>query len=116
MMVVASVLAIVRLLLVMSGDVEENPGPLGQHTTGEMSKSLLKLWADVLSLLDLLDAQCSEEHIYEISRFSIDWKMLGKCLIEMQTTEDIDCDEHSEQNKRDKILEKWLEMNGSKAT
>ena len=42
-MVVASVLAIVRLLLVMSGDVEENPGPLGQHTKGEGNMSLLKL-------------------------------------------------------------------------
>ena len=35
--VVASVVAIVRLLLVMSGDVEENPGPLGK---GEMNMSL----------------------------------------------------------------------------
>ena len=43
MMVVASVVAIVRLLLVMSGDVEENPGPLGQHTKGEGNMSLLKL-------------------------------------------------------------------------
>ena len=41
MMVVASVVAIVRLLLVMSGDVEENPGPLGQHTKGEGNLSLL---------------------------------------------------------------------------
>ena len=37
---VAAVMAIVRLLLVMSGDVEENPGPVAQ---GERKKSLLKL-------------------------------------------------------------------------
>ena len=39
--VVASVVAIVRLLLVMSGDVEENPGPL--HGEGEMNMSLPNL-------------------------------------------------------------------------
>ena len=41
--VVAAVMAIVHLLLVMSGDVEENPGPLGQHTKGKMNMRLLKL-------------------------------------------------------------------------
>ena len=40
---VAATLSIVRLLLVMSGDVEENPGPLGQHTKGERNISLLYL-------------------------------------------------------------------------
>ena len=119
-MLVASVhvMAIVRLLLAMSGDVEENPGPLSQHTKGEMSMSLLKLWLKykVLSSLDPLDVQCSEDHIHEISKFSMNWKMLGKRLIGVQTTEDIDREEHIEQNKRDKMLEKWLEMNGSKAT
>ena len=45
--VVASVVAIVRLLLVMSGDVEEKPGPLGE---GEMN----------MSLPNLALAQCSE--------------------------------------------------------
>ena len=71
---------------------------------------------NLLSSLDPLDLQCSEEHIYEISTLSIEWKMLGKRLIGLQTTEDIDREEHSEQNKRDKMLEKWLEMKGSKAT
>lgn len=42
-MVVASVMAIVHLLLVISGDVEENPGPQGQHTKGEMNMSLPNL-------------------------------------------------------------------------
>ena len=66
--------------------------------------------------LDPLDAQCCKEHIYEISTLNIDWKMLGKRLIGLQTTEDIDREEHSQQNKRDKTLEMWLQMKGSKAT
>ena len=37
MVVVTSVMAIVHLLLVMSGDIEENPGPLGQDCKGDMS-------------------------------------------------------------------------------
>ena len=46
MMVVASVMAIVQLLLLMSGDVEENPGP-----PGEAKMSLTKLYiANVLSI------------------------------------------------------------------
>ena len=71
---------------------------------------------NVVSSLDPLDFKCSEEHIYEISTFSFDWKMLGKRLIGFQTTEDIDREEHSEQNKRDKMMEKWLQMKGCKAT
>ena len=47
-MVVASVMAIVHLLLVLSGDVEENPGPLGQHTKGKMNMSLPNLLSNVL--------------------------------------------------------------------
>ena len=42
-MLVDSVMAIVHMLLVISGDVEENPGPLGQHTKGEVNMSLLNL-------------------------------------------------------------------------
>ena len=36
---VASVMAM-RLLLLISGDVEENPGPLGQHTQGTSTANL----------------------------------------------------------------------------
>ena len=60
--------------------------------------------------------QCSEEHLYKIATFNFDWKMVGKRLIGLQAIRDIDREEHSEQNKRDKMLEKWLEIDGSKAT
>ena len=39
-----------------------------------------------------------------------------KRLIGIQAINDINIEEQSEQNKRDKMLEKWLEIKGSKAT
>ena len=71
---------------------------------------------NVASSLDPLDFKCSEEHMYKISTFSINWKMLGKRLIGSQAVKDIDREESSEQDKRDKMLEKWLETKGSQAT
>ena len=41
---------------------------------------------------------------------------MGKRLIDSQLIKDIDREEQSEQNKRDTMLEKWLEMKGSEAT
>lgn len=42
--------------------------------------------------------------------------MVGKRLIGPQVIKEIDHEEHSEQNKRDRMFEKWLEMKGSEAT
>ena len=41
---------------------------------------------------------------------------MGRRLIDFQPIEDIEREEQSEQNKRDRMLEKWLEMKGSEAT
>ena len=54
--------------------------------------------------------------MYKIATFSFDWKTVGKRLIGSQTVEDIDREERSEQNKRDKMFEMWLKMKGSEAT
>ena len=54
--------------------------------------------------------------MYKIATFSFDWKTVGKRLIGSQIIDDISREEQNEQNKRDKMLEKWLEIKGSKAT
>ena len=71
---------------------------------------------NVVSSLDPLHTKCSDRDIYKIATFTFDWKMVGKRLIGPQPVRDIDREENSEQNKRDKMLEKWLEIEGSKAT
>ena len=70
----------------------------------------------MLSWLDPLDMQCSKEHIYIIATFNFEWKTVGRRLITAQTIKDIDREGHSEQEKRDKMLERWLQSNGSGAT
>ena len=47
---------------------------------------------------------------------SFDWKVVGIRLVGEQAIEDIDREEQGEQRKRDKMFQKWLEMEGSKAT
>ena len=54
--------------------------------------------------------------MYKIATFAFDWEVVGKRLVGAQATKDIKRDEDSEQNRRDKMLEKWVEMKGSKAT
>ena len=41
---------------------------------------------------------------------------MGRRLVGEQTIRDIDREEQSEQRKRDKMFQRWLEMEGSKAT
>ena len=45
-----------------------------------------------------------------------DWKVVGRRLVGEQAIVDIDRDEQGEQRKRDRMFQKWLEMEGSKAT
>ena len=60
--------------------------------------------------------QCCEEHLYKIATLVFDWKAIGKRLIGSQAIRDIDREEDSEQNKRDRMLDSWLERKGSTAT
>ena len=67
--------------------------------------------------LDPLDSLCSVEHMNTVAvTCSFDWKVVGRRLVGDQAIEDIDKEEQSEQRKRDKMFQKWLEMEGSKAT
>ena len=68
--------------------------------------------------LDPLDLLCSHEHLYEIASFQcFDLRAVARRLIGTQLTKDIIGNEGlSEQNKRDEVFEKWLEMKGPKAT
>ena len=45
-----------------------------------------------------------------------DWRVVGRRLVGEQAVVDIDREEQSEQRKRDKMFQKWLEMKGSMAT
>ena len=47
---------------------------------------------------------------------SFDWKVVGRRLVGEQAILDIDREEQGEQRKRDKMFQKWLEMEGTKAT
>ena len=61
---------------------------------------------------------CSHDHIYKIASFqSFNLKAVARRLIGPQLTKDIIGNEElSEQDKRDEVFEKWLEMKGPKAT
>ena len=66
---------------------------------------------------DPLDSQCSFEHMNTVaSKCNFDWKVVGRRLVGEQAIVDIDQEEQSEQRKRDRMFQKWLEMEGSKAT
>ena len=62
--------------------------------------------------------QCSEDHMYKIASFkSFNLKEVAKRLIGRQLSQVIIGKEGlSEQDKRDEVFEKWLEMKGPKAT
>eukprot|EP00731_Ephydatia_muelleri_P003645 Em0001g3645a len=84
------------LLLIMSGDVEENPGP---------------------GIEELLDSACSTEHLNIIAAtFSYDWRVVGRRLVDSQDVDDIEREGHSEQEMRDKLFEVWKRRRGSGAT
>ena len=47
---------------------------------------------------------------------NFDWRVVGRRLVGELAIKDIDREEQGEQRKRDKMFQKWLEMEGSKAT
>ena len=72
---------------------------------------------NLLTLLDPLDSQCSVKHMNTVAATCpFDWKVVGRRLVGEQAIEDIDREQQGEQRKRDKMFQKWLEMEGSKAT
>eukprot|EP00731_Ephydatia_muelleri_P002569 Em0001g2569a len=97
-LVAMSFILIKQLLLLLSGDIETNPGPLGQNTE------------------DLLDMECSEEDIYTIAGYDLDWKVVGRRLIGEQKVMDIDREGSSENDKRDKMLLDWKKTKTRNAT
>ncbi|KAL5517293.1 hypothetical protein EMCRGX_G002818 [Ephydatia muelleri] len=97
-LVAMSFILIKQLLLLLSGDVETNPGPLGQNTEG------------------LLSMECSEEDIYTIAGYDLDWKVVGRRLIGEQKVTDIDREGSSENDKRDKMLLEWRKTKTRNAT
>ena len=95
-----------------------------QETEGEIScnpVTLLKVSGLVvlsssIGLVDPLDVKCTPEHLYDIAVLNFDWKVVGKRLLNATYVNDIDMEEGSEQRKRDRMVEKWLEIKGPRAT
>ena len=69
------------------------------------------------SLLDPLDCQCSDEHIYKIASLDFNLIVVAKRLIGPKLAKDIfDKVELSDQEKRDEVFETWLKVKGPNAT
>ena len=64
-----------------------------------------------------LDKPCSYQHTLDIATF-VSWKVVGPRLgrIEQRDMDDISLDKYNEQEKRENLLELWVERNGSNAT
>ena len=63
-----------------------------------------------------MDTKGKRNIILKVSLLEFDWKSVGKRLLDDQSIDDIDREEHNEQNKREKMLLKWLQQEGSRAT
>ena len=64
-----------------------------------------------------MDKACSEKCLLNIALLQFDWKSLGRRLLKTeQDVKDIDNEEKVEQHKREKVLLKWKEQQGSSAT
>ena len=64
-----------------------------------------------------MDKICSEKCLLKIALLQFDWKSLGRHLLNTeQDVKDIDHEEKEEQHKREKVLLKWKEQQGSGAT
>ena len=63
-----------------------------------------------------MDTKCDQNVILKISLLKFDWKRVGNRLLGDQSVDDINREEHEEQNKREKMLLKWLQKEGGGAT
>ena len=53
-MLLTSLMAMIHRLLLLSGDVEMNPGPLGQHNEGEMVQCVMLMQCNGSDCLQIL--------------------------------------------------------------
>ena len=60
--------------------------------------------------------ECSEEDIYTIAGYDLDWKVVGRRLIGEQKVTDIDREGSSENDKKDKMLLEWRKTKTRDAT
>ena len=77
--------------------------------------------AELMEKYSLTDAmlreKCLEEHLVEIGTF-IAWRKVGEHLPEITNIDldDIEEEEHKIENRRRKLVDKWEQTNGHKAT
>ena len=65
----------------------------------------------------LMDKTCSKMCLLKTALLQFDWKSLGRRLLNTeQDVKDIDHEEKEEQHKRENVLLKWKEQQGSGAT
>ena len=66
----------------------------------------------------VVNSQCSEEDIYRIAGYDLDWKCVGRRLIGDLNTTDIDNDRGSgsERDKRERMLLEWKRSKACDAT
>ena len=64
----------------------------------------------------LLNMECSEEDIYTITGYDLNWKLVGRRLLNDQKVRDIDCEGSSEREKRDMMLLEWKRTKSRDAT
>ena len=64
----------------------------------------------------LLNMECSEEDIYTITGYDLDWRLVGRRLLNDQKVRDIDCEGSSEKVKRDIMLLEWKKTKSHDAT
>ena len=60
--------------------------------------------------------ECSEEDIYIIAGYDLDWRVVGRRLIDEQKVADIDREGSSEKDKRDRMLLEWRKKMSHGAT
>ena len=60
--------------------------------------------------------ECSEEDIFTIAGYDLDWKLVGRRLISDQKVRDIEREGSSERDKREMMLLEWKKTKSHDAT
>ena len=76
-----------------------------------------KAFNTLLLFSGFMDKTCTKDCLLKVALLDFEWKVIGRRLLkkELDIT-DIDREEPTEQQKRDKVLMKWKEQEGSGAT
>ena len=64
----------------------------------------------------MVNIQCSEEDIYRIAGYDLDWRLVGRRLIGDLKIKDIDKEGGSERDKRERMLLGWKTTKARNAT